>query len=71
MEVAGDRTVQLEVNGTATAHIPLARRSTIRLSAQDGTFMVNDDLYVNELYPHRWPQDLARRGRGLHPASST
>ncbi|MBK7621011.1 MAG: hypothetical protein IPJ10_17075 [Flavobacteriales bacterium] len=50
LEVAPEiRTVQLEVNGTATAHIPLARRSTIRLSAQGGT-MVNDDLYVNELY---------------------
>ena len=43
------RTVQYEVNGTAVAHLPLARRSTFRFAAQGG-WMVNDDLYRNELY---------------------
>lgn len=42
-------TVQYEINGMAIAHIPIARRSTIRISGQGG-WMVNDDLYSNELY---------------------
>ncbi|MGV3636738.1 MAG: BamA/TamA family outer membrane protein [Flavobacteriales bacterium] len=42
-------TVQLEVLGTATAHVAFGRRSTIRFVAQGGR-MLNDDLYTNELY---------------------
>ena len=50
LEVAPEiKTVQLEFNGTAVAHIPLGKRGTVRLAAQGGR-MVNDDLYVNELY---------------------
>lgn len=43
------RTVQYQLDGKAVAHIPLKRRSTIRVAAQGG-WMVNDDLYRNELY---------------------
>ncbi|MBK7297911.1 MAG: hypothetical protein IPI91_15340 [Flavobacteriales bacterium] len=43
------RTVQYQLDGTAVAHIPIKRRSTIRLAGQGG-WMVNDDLYTNELY---------------------
>jgi len=43
------RTVQLEVLGTAVAHVAFGRRSTIRFVAQGGR-MVNEDLYANELY---------------------
>lgn len=42
-------TVQYELDGLAVLHLPLKRRSTIRLVAQGG-WMVNDDLYRNELY---------------------
>lgn len=42
-------TVQLEILGTAVAHVAFGRRSTIRFVAQGGR-MVNDDLYANELY---------------------
>lgn len=50
LEIAPEiSTVQLELLGTAVAHIPFGRRSTIRLVAQ-GASMVNDDLYVNELH---------------------
>lgn len=42
-------TVQYELTGTAVAHVALARRSTIRFAGQGG-WMVNDDLYRNELY---------------------
>lgn len=50
LEVAPEiSTVQLEVTGTAVGHLPFGRRNTIRLVAQGGR-MVNDDLYVNELY---------------------
>lgn len=43
------RTVQYELTGKAVGHVPLRRRSTIRFAAQGG-WMVNDDLYRNELY---------------------
>lgn len=43
------KTVQFELSGAFAAHIPIARRSTFRMAAQGGR-MVNDDLYVNELY---------------------
>jgi outer membrane protein assembly factor BamA len=43
------RTVQYEVNGRALAHLPVARKSTFRFVAQGG-WMVNPDLYRNELY---------------------
>jgi outer membrane protein assembly factor BamA len=43
------QTVQYELNGKVVGHIPLKRRSTFRLVAQGG-WMVNDDLYTNELY---------------------
>ncbi len=41
--------VQLEVVGTAVAHVALGRKSTFRFVAQAGR-MENDDLYTNELY---------------------
>ncbi|WKZ64933.1 MAG: BamA/TamA family outer membrane protein [Flavobacteriales bacterium] len=43
------RTVQYELEGSAVAHLPIRRRSTLRFAAQGG-WMVNDDLYRNELY---------------------
>lgn len=43
------KTIQYQLDGTAVAHIPIKRRSTIRLAGQGG-WMVNDDLYANELY---------------------
>jgi len=50
LEIAPEiTTVQLEVTGAAVGHVPFGRRNTIRLVAQGGR-MVNDDLYVNELY---------------------
>ncbi|MFN6115901.1 MAG: BamA/TamA family outer membrane protein [Flavobacteriales bacterium] len=42
-------TVQYELDGQAVLHLPIKRRSTIRLAAQGG-WMVNNDLYRNELY---------------------
>lgn len=42
-------TLLYELQGKAIVHVPLARRSTVRLSTQGG-WMVNDDLYRNELY---------------------
>jgi len=42
-------TVQYELDGNAVLHIPIKRRSTVRLAGQGG-WMVNDDLYRNELY---------------------
>jgi outer membrane protein assembly factor BamA len=42
-------TVQYEIDGQAVLHVPIKRRSTIRLAAQGG-WMVNDNLYRNELY---------------------
>ncbi|MEO8732767.1 MAG: POTRA domain-containing protein [Flavobacteriales bacterium] len=41
--------VQYVFDGNVTWHIPLGRRSTVRLVAQGGS-MVNDQLYTNELY---------------------
>ncbi len=50
LEPAPDvRSVQYEINGQAIAHIPFGRRSTIRIAGQGG-WMVNEDLYRNELY---------------------
>ncbi len=43
------RSIQYELLGSAVAHVPIARRSTIRVAAQGGV-MVNDDLYRNELF---------------------
>lgn len=43
------RTVQYELNGHAVGHVPLGKRGTVRLVGQGG-WMVNDDLYRNELY---------------------
>lgn len=48
-QVPDIRTVQYELTGKAVGHIPLRRRSTFRFAAQGG-WMVNDDLYRNELY---------------------
>lgn len=42
-------TVQYELNGHAVGHIPLGKRGTVRLAGQGG-WMVNDDLYRNEIY---------------------
>lgn len=41
--------VQYELNGQVAWHIPLGRRSTIRLAGQGGS-MVNEQLYANELF---------------------
>ena len=41
--------IQYELNGSAVAHIGFGRRGTIRIAGQGG-WMVNDDLYRNELY---------------------
>jgi len=43
------RTVQLQIDGAVATYIPIARRSTFKLAAQGGR-MLNDNLYVNELY---------------------
>ncbi|MCW5899236.1 MAG: BamA/TamA family outer membrane protein [Flavobacteriales bacterium] len=43
------RTLQYDLEGEAVAHLPLARRSTFRFVARGG-WMVNDDLYRNELH---------------------
>jgi outer membrane protein assembly factor BamA len=43
------RSVQYEFDGIAVAHLPIRRKSTIRFVAQGG-WMLNDDLYRNELY---------------------
>lgn len=48
-QLPDQRTVQYELTGKAVGHIPLRRRSTFRFAAQGG-WMVNDDLYRNELY---------------------
>lgn len=49
-EAAPDvHTLLYELQGKAIVHMPLARRSTVRLSTQGG-WTVNDDLYRNELY---------------------
>lgn len=43
------RSIQYELNGTVAWHIPVGRRSTVKIGAQGGT-MVNEKLYTNELY---------------------
>lgn len=43
------RSLQYGLDGHAVLHLPIKRRSTIRLAAQGG-WMVNDNLYRNELY---------------------
>ncbi|MEO8589026.1 MAG: BamA/TamA family outer membrane protein [Flavobacteriales bacterium] len=49
VQPADIETVQYQLDGRAVLHIPIKRRSTVRLVAQGG-WMVNDDLYRNELY---------------------
>lgn len=43
------RSVQYELEGAAVGHVPLGRKGTVRLGVQGG-WMVNDDLYRNELH---------------------
>lgn len=43
------RTTQLELEGTAIGHLQIRSRSTFRFAGQWG-WMVNDNLYRNELY---------------------
>lgn len=43
------RTVQYELDGKVVAHVQVKRRSTFRFAGQGG-WMVNEDLYRNELY---------------------
>ncbi|HRH39223.1 MAG TPA: hypothetical protein PK760_12810, partial [Flavobacteriales bacterium] len=43
------RTVQYELTGKLVAHVPIRKRSTIRFAGQGG-WMVNNNLYRNELY---------------------
>ena len=43
------RTLQYQLDGKVVAHVQVRRRSTIRFAGQGG-WMVNDDLYRNELY---------------------
>lgn len=43
------RTVQYELDGKVVAHVQVKRRSTFRFAAQGG-WMMNGDLYRNELY---------------------
>ncbi len=49
LQVPEQRSIQYELTGKAIGHVPLRRRSTFRFVAQGG-WMVNDDLYRNELY---------------------
>ncbi|MCC6576004.1 MAG: BamA/TamA family outer membrane protein [Flavobacteriales bacterium] len=43
------RTLQVQAEGQVVVHLALGRRGTVRLAAQGGT-MLNDRLYLNELY---------------------
>lgn len=43
------RSVQYELKGSVAKHFPLGKRATLRLAVQGGS-MLNDQLYVNELY---------------------
>lgn len=43
------RSLQYDLNANVVWHIPVGKRSTLRLAAQGGA-MVNDRLYRNELY---------------------
>jgi outer membrane protein assembly factor BamA len=43
------RSLQYELEGQAVAHLPIKQRSTLRFAAQGG-WMINDNLYRNELY---------------------
>lgn len=43
------RTVQYQLDGKAVAHLRWGSRGTIRTAAQGG-WMINDDLFANELY---------------------
>lgn len=43
------RTVQVELEGALVGHAALGRKGTLRMGLQGG-WMVNDDLYRNELY---------------------
>jgi len=59
------RTVQYELNGAAAAHVGLGRRGTFRFAGQGG-WMVNDDLYRNELFRMGGLKSL----RGMDEAST-
>ncbi len=41
--------VQYELTGQAVGHLPVGKRGTVRVAGQGG-WMVNDNLYANELY---------------------
>lgn len=43
------RSLQYELEGQVVAHLPIKRRSTVRFAAQGG-WMMNNNLYRNELY---------------------
>ncbi len=43
------RSVQYELEGAVVGHIPFGRKGTVRLGMQGG-WMINDNLYRNELY---------------------
>ena len=43
------RTVQYDLVGNGALHLPWGRKGTLRFAAQGG-WMINDDLYENELY---------------------
>ena len=43
------RSLQYELEGQVVAHLPIKRRSTVRFAAQGG-WMMNGNLYRNELY---------------------
>lgn len=43
------RSLQYELEGQVVGHLPIKRRSTLRFAAQGG-WMINDNLYRNELY---------------------
>lgn len=43
------RSLQYELEGQVIAHLPIKRRSTLRFAAQGG-WMMNNNLYRNELY---------------------
>ncbi|MDX9751779.1 MAG: hypothetical protein RBT71_11905 [Flavobacteriales bacterium] len=63
------RSLLYELRGKAVLHLPLARRSTVRLAGQGGR-MVNDDLYRNELYRVGGLQTLRGIDEGVLYASA-
>jgi outer membrane protein assembly factor BamA len=48
-EATETKTLQVELNGNVILHLPLKRRSTLRIAGQGG-WMASDVLYSNELY---------------------